>query len=1393
MKGLTIKRHYTTPEIPWQKSATLVHRTSEIKNPDGSVVWRMDSVEVPETWSQTATDILASKYCRKAGVPQPDGSLGAETSIVQVVGRIVRAIRAAGEEQGGYFATPEDAEVFEQELAYMLMHQIGAFNSPVWFNVGLHLYGIRGQGGHWVWSDMSGRVRQIDDGYERPQGSACMPYGVLVNTNEGLIPIGEIVERLTLDPFTMLYTYDKDGLPTRIVRGICNGKRGVIDFALADGTTLSMTSNHVVFVEGDDGELVEKPAGDLVVGKDRLVLSRAPLVAPDRSVWLNGIRVTPDMAWLAGVMVGNGFSGRPPSLTSDTWEVKVNTEAERNRVESTLARHGVSFTAHPFHWGFAIRGYGAGGRRFWERLGLWEKTGAKVVPEWVFRSGQDLVGAFLSGLFGTDGTVNQASNGRVKIQLANTSRQVIESTSSLLRSLGIFSAITSYEDDRPEHTRKEGYCVNVSDVRSVDLFAERVGFIHEGKRSELNARAPNREAAYRRDSVLVESKSRSGVMQVYDIQTEAGVFWADGRLVHNCYIATVEDSLEALYKALTTETMLFRYGSGVGSNFSKVRGKQEKLSSGGTSSGVMSFLNVFDRAAGAIKSGGTTRRAAKLVCLDMDHPEIEDFITWKMREEKKAKALIAAGYPSDFNGEAYATVSGQNSNNSVQVTDAFMRAVEEDGDWCTTERTTGKVVKTYKARDLWNLVAEAAWHCADPGVQFTTTMNRWCTHPSRGPIVASNPCGEFLCCNDSSCNLCCLNLTKFLRADGSIDLEAYEHAIRVFFLAQEILVDFVSYPTKEIAQNSHDLRPLGLGYTNLGSLLMQSGYAYDSEGGRALAAAMTSLLTARAYLTSVEMAQSKGPFPGFEADREAVLRVLDQHGAASVMLGCNNPVLDPLFHDQRSRWLDVMAGAERHGVRNCYASLAMPAGTVGLLMDSDTTGIEPDFALVKFKKLAGGGTMVLANQAIAPALEHLGYGDEAIEAIVTYVEGTRGITDKGGNPITEARLRPHMTEDEVERIDLQGAFALDQAFSAHRLGTKVYEMYDVDPKAPDAGKRLLLAFGFTLDEIQRASDVVCGRGTVEGAPYLKPEHLPIFDCANVSGQGSRFIRPMGHVEMLAAIQPFFSMGMSKTVNMPASATVDDIKHVYFQAWKLGIKSVALYRDGSKGSQPLTSKAAAPEASTAPAEVRVVRRVEREELPSMRAGYTQKVRIDDMKFYLHTGFYPDGRLGEVFIDVSKEGSLVNGIFGALASAVSIGLQYGVPLEVFVDRFTFTRFEPHGVVEGDGRIKMATSPLDYLFRHLAVHVLHRDELAHVPATPGALPVVPVVSAAAPAGTWQAAGPTFPPTEARTVQEPAGRHRLDAQSMEGPACTTCGNTTQRKGTCYTCPVCGTQTGCS
>ena len=901
----------------------------------------------------------------------------------------------------------------------------------------------------------------------------------------------------------------------------------------------------------------------------------------------------------------------------------------------------------------------------------------------------------------------------------------------------------------------------------------------------------------------------------------------------------------------------------------------------------MSFLKIGDRAAGAIKSGGTTRRAAKMVILDLDHPDIEDFIEWKAIEEDKARALIAAGYPADFNGEAYATVSGQNSNNSVKVPTEFLTAIEEDSDWDLIARTDGSVMKTVKARDLWNKIADAAWRCADPGVQYDTTINEWHTSPMGGRIRASNPCSEYLFLDNTACNLASLNLVKFYDDETQIfDVASYKHALRIWTIVLEISVEMAQFPSKEIAQGSYDYRTLGLGYANLGSLLMRKGIAYDSKLGRSIAGALTAMLTGEAYKASAEMAGIVGPFPKYKENSENMLRVMNNHRKAAYdsndYEGLSHDLIaidqelcpEYLLKAAQASWDDAVNLGTKNGYRNAQATVLAPTGTIGLLMDCDTTGVEPDFALMKFKKLAGGGYMKIANQSIGPALSALGYESNEVNEIINYVIGSMSLND---SPYINKKslMEKGLSEEDVAKIEaaLPGAFEIQHAFNVFVLGEETLKSLGIEEEAYTSFDfNLLETLGYSRNEIAQANLHICGTQKIEGAPYLKDEHLDVFDCANKCGKdGERFIDYMGHVRMMAAAQPFISGAISKTVNMPNEASIEDIEDCYFEAAKIGVKAIAIYRDGSKASQPLSASSDEGDSEDSDPEVNKILEEEamlvqgnyapgtsptqayagvnrpRFLLPERRQGWTQEARVAGHKVYLRTGEYPDGTLGEVFIDIAKEGATLKGVLGCFAIAVSKGLQYGVPLEEFVDTFTFQTFEPRGMIEGHENIKMSNSIVDYVFRALGLEYLNRTDLVQVPPNDNPSEKTETVEPVQEVAPAQKKPETVEPVQesepvefiqktetvepVQEVDSPSNIQNNESTTIkqetqfvtkieevntvelaeavsnsvttvqevlgdmmgDAPACYDCGHITIRNGSCYKCLNCGNSLGCS
>jgi ribonucleoside-diphosphate reductase alpha chain len=994
---------------------------------------------------------------------------------------------------------------------------------------------------------------------------------------------------------------------------------------------------------------------------------------------------------------------------------------------------------------------------------------------------------------------------------------------------------------------------------------------------------------------------------------------------HACFILSVNDDLVGdggIMDLWRQEARLFKFGSGTGSNFSNLRGNGESLSGGGKSSGLMSFLKIGDRAAGAIKSGGTTRRAAKMVTLDMDHPDIEEFVEWKVKEERKVAALAAGSkmtrrclkevisacwlqdegeetrfdvqknkalkkavrrgldcfipenyiyrviqlarqgvkdiefeeYDTNWTSEGYLTVSGQNSNNSVRLTNEFLRAVECDRDWNLIRRTDGEIARTLPAKDLWEKVNYSAWSSADPGLQFHSTINEWHTCPEDGPIRASNPCSEYMFLDDTACNLASINLMRFYDEEkGLFAIDDYRHACRLWTLTLEISVMMAQFPNQAIAKKSYEFRTLGLGYANLGAMLMVMGIPYDSESGRAIAGALSAMTTGAAYAMSAEMAGELGTFAGFEKNRSSMLRVLKNHQRAAHNKEVHEyegltiypqgiqaeHCPDYLLDAAQKEWADALDLGEKNGFRNAQTTCIAPTGTIGLLMDCDTTGIEPDYALIKYKKLAGGGYFKIINQSVPGALRKLGYKPDEIKDIVNYCVGTGSL--ETAPYINRRSLRKKgFTDDVLDNVQLELPMAFDISFAFNKFVLGEAFCKDVlkltSEQLDSVTFSLLGHLGFTDEEIQLANDSICGRMTVENSPHLKEHHYSVFDCANQCGKyGKRFIRPEAHIRMMAAAQPFLSGAISKTINMPNDASMIDVERAHMLSWRLMLKGTAIYRDGSKLSQPLNSVATdsfnqlkmeeeTPAMQTAKQIIEVVREHKRKALPHRRKGYTQKASIGGHKVYLRTGEYTDGTLGEIFIDMHKEGAAYRSLMNCFAIAISLGLQHGVPLEEFTDAFVFTRFEPNGIVTGNQAITMSTSTIDYIFRELAISYLGRTDLAQV--TPDDLRADSIGKKDQQSSDDEAAfdskraDPSSQGTKTEAVAEVApaiavpsngNGNGASAQSAstgvatstaviaklkgyEGDACQECGSLTLvRNGTCLKCMTCGATSGCS
>lgn len=1074
------------------------------------------------------------------------------------------------------------------------------------------------------------------------------------------------------------------------------------------------------------------------------------------------------------------------------------------------------------------------------------------------------------------------------------------------------------------------------------------GWKHDYFDSEKDAKAFYDELRYMLANQMAAPNSpqwfNTGLHWAYGINGPAqGHYYVDGKTgelkksedayshpqPHACFIQSIDDDLVnegGIMDLWVREARLFKYGSGTGSNFSKIRGENEPLSGGGKSSGLMSFLKIGDRAAGAIKSGGTTRRAAKMVTLDLDHPDIEEYINWKVREEQKVAAIVTGSkitqkhlkriinlcnepveidgkmyngavsrdplknedlgdairkakrdqvplnyierviqlaaqgftdiefdtYDTDWNSEAYMTVSGQNSNNSVRIPNSFMKAVVENKEWNLYGRVERKrakkegrepeAMKTMEARELWDQISYAAWSCADPGTQYHDTINEWHTCPEDGPINASNPCSEYMFLDNTACNLASLNLMKYFKDEqcSEFDVESIRHASRIWTVVLEISVLMAQFPSKEIAELSYIFRTLGLGFANIGAALMVQGVPYDSDKGCAIAGALTCMMHMKAYETSAELAGELGTFEGYERNKEHMLRVLRNHKRAAYDVGdeeYEGLTITPmgisddhcpayLLNAARKNADAAVELGEKNGYRNAQVTVIAPTGTIGLVMDCDTTGIEPDFALVKFKKLAGGGYFKIINQSVPLALKNLGYKEKEIDDIIKYAKGS-GALDGCPHINPESLKAKGFTDEKLAAIEeaLPSSFDIKFAFNHWTLGEDFCK--DVlglsEDQLSDHNFDMLRFLGFSRDQIQDANDYVCGTMTIEGAPHLKEKDYPVFDCANKCGRiGERFISAEGHINMMAAAQPFISGAISKTINLPNEATVEDFKDAYMKSWQRMLKANALYRDGSKLSQPLNSMSDVIEElededeETAAAQDKVIQTAEkiihkyvarRQRLPFRRSGYTQKVKIGGQSVYLRTGEYDNGQLGEIFIDMHREGAAFRSLTNCFAIAISLGLQHGVPLEEFVDAFTFTKFEPSGMVNGSPHIKMTTSVIDYIFRELAVTYLGREDLAHV--APEDILKRKLRPSEEQELADEVAKKSQTQSKPKTVNEGASviqkeQHQQDDADSDydrakqlgytGDSCSECGSMTMiRNGTCLKCMTCGSTTGCS
>ncbi len=1286
---LSIDRVFTSGLHPYDEVTWERRDVVQTNWRTGEVVFEQKGVEFPDFWSVNASTIVTTKYFRGAlGTP------AREQSLRQLIDRVVKTYRKAGEDFE-YFADAQSAEVFEHELTWMLLHQYFSFNSPVWFNVG------------------TASPQQV---------SACQPYGALVSTPAGQIPIGKLVENGAVGT----KVYDAHGL-TRVVAVRANGMKDVIRLHLKAGHALDVTADHLVWKSSGERSGRFVAAGTLRAG-DMLEWHRRASFGETEISQLDIAE-----AALAGWMQSDGFVGQYAGTNrSLTMEALTVTPAEFAWVERALGavfpdvhRKVRDFATQSKELdGKRIRLYGGALADFIDRWNLRPRGVDMEVPAQLFEAPLPVVTAYLRSIFQAEGFVSARARSTV-VEVDMIGENLVRGLQSLLHRFGIFARVGFKADTRAD--RHGCWTLRIQNAGDRRIFADEIGFIDPLKADKLERSfdLPGRGAAPIK-RLQIARVEHLGPMEVFDIQTESGEYLSDSLRVHNCFILSVDDSMDSILNWYREEGFIFKGGSGAGLNLSRIRSSKELLSSGGTASGPVSFMRGADASAGTIKSGGATRRAAKMVVLDVDHPDIEEFIETKAREEDKIRALRDAGFDMDLGGRDITSVQYQNANNSVRVTDEFMRAVEDGGDFALRARTDGRVLETVNARELFNKMATAAWGCADPGIQYDDTINDWHTNPETGRITASNPCSEYMSLDNSSCNLASLNLLKFLRDDDTFDAQAFEQAVELIITAMDISICFADFPTEAIARTTRDYRQLGIGYANLGALLMATGHGYDSEGGRAFAAAITSLMTGVSYRRSAELAGIVGPYEGYARNADAHKRVMRKHQAANDALR----TVDTLGADIRKRataaWDGVIKIGEANGYRNAQASVIAPTGTIGFMMDCDTTGIEPDFSLVKFKKLVGGGSMQIVNQTIPRALKKLGYADETGEAIIEYI---------------------------------------------------------------------------------------AERGHVIDAPGLKPEHYEVFDTA----MGQRAIKPMGHVRMMAAAQPFLSGAISKTVNLPETATVEEIADVYLQGWKLGLKALAVYRDNCKVGQPLSDgkagKADDKKSEAVETEVveKVVYRPTRKRLPKSRPSRTTSFSVGGAEGYMTSGSYPDDGLGEVFLKLGKQGSTLAGVMDAFSIAVSIALQYGVPLETFVQKFTNLKFEPAGLTD-DPDIRMAQSIMDYIFRRLALDYLsfeERAELGIYTATERARQVetgsyLPAEEELTEAESLKndpgdevrtdemdRVGAKPAPVTARTTSELF--EEITGTSVDAPLCLTCGTKMRPSGSCYVCEGCGSTSGCS
>ncbi|PIN85092.1 MAG: ribonucleoside-diphosphate reductase, adenosylcobalamin-dependent [Candidatus Diapherotrites archaeon CG11_big_fil_rev_8_21_14_0_20_37_9] len=1515
-KGLSIPRYFTEKDQDPLAKVKYSYRTSVIKNPDGSTVFEMKDIEIPEQWTQIATDILAQKYFRKAGVPQFDKNgkpildekgkqkLGPEMSVKQVVERLAETWRWWGEKYN-YFASEEDANAFQDELEFMIVNQFAAPNSPQWFNTGLYQkYNINGPAqGHYFVNPDTGELEKSADSYSHPQPHACGRYDTMLFTEKGIFKLGEIVDNNMIG----LKVFDgKQYVKVLAVKE--NGIKKVFKATLANGNYIEFTDDHLVLsakTRESDFEWTELKE---ILGYKVSQTTNTETAGFNSNTSTNANGTVQETATkeeelikasLSGWIVGDGYYGEYGKTTM-LGVITINDdefEEVKSLFEKTFGGFTVTVKNEISDTYRIVRRDFKQVQEFVEEYELDQKSFTAKVPEKILKSNPEIQSAFLRALFQADGCVRirkEDERNSWDIVLTTISENLAHQVQTILLNMGIYSKVSLCKDSR--ENRKLQYHVEIAYYSERVKFENMVGFISEEKQEKLKLLNSIIQGKSKPPTSLetISNIEYIGEETVYDIQTESGKFSANGVTVHNCFIQSLRDDLVnegGIFDLATREARLFKYGSGTGTNFSNLRGSGEPLSGGGYSSGLMSFLKVLDRAAGAIKSGGTTRRAAKMVCLDIDHPDVEEFINWKVIEEQKVAAMVAGSatcnlylneimrlahegkttdvkknkalgtkirealseripanyilrvlqlaeqgeknidfrtYDTNYNSEAYLTVAGQNSNNSIRVSNDFIEAVLNDSDWELKGRTNKKSIRTVKSRKLWGDIAKAAWHCADPGLQYDDTINEWHTCPKDGRINASNPCSEYMFLDDTACNLASINLIKFLGENGEFKMEEFRHAARLWTIVLEISVLMAQFPGPAIAQKSYDYRTLGLGYANIGALLMVMGIPYDSEKGRAICSAITATMCGESYATSAEMSEVLGPFKRYEDNKEDMLRVIRNHKRAAYNvpsreyekltikpIGINPEVCPKNFLESaREAWDRALILGEKHGYRNAQVTVIAPTGTIGLVMDCDTTGIEPDFAMVKFKKLAGGGYFKIVNQSVPRALSKIGYSESQIDEIIKYAKGHGTLDDCPG--INRASLSAKgFNEEKLAAIEaqLENAFDLKFAFNKWSLGEEFckQELGFTEKQLNDTAFDMLKELGYTKDEIEKANDYVCGTMTLEGAPHLKEEDYKIFDCASKCGRkGKRYIHHMGHIKMMAAAQPFITGSISKTINMPNNTTVEEIKDAYLQSWQLMLKSNALYRDGSKLSQPLSSVSEEDEIAwlgdneeldetIGPQQVqqKIEVKLQKNKLPTKRRGFVQEATIGGHKVFIKTGEYPDGSLGEIFIDMYKEGASYRALLNCFAVAVSKALQYGVPLDEFVDSFTFTRFDPSGVVQGHETIKSATSIIDYIFRALGYEYLGRTDFVHIKP----------INGDAVTGYQKKIVQEDPSLQPKSIEEmdkssePVIKIEKDDKITEardkgytGDQCGGCGSMrVRRNGACTVCDDCGATSGCS